>query len=180
MKTIKIALIISVTISLALQTAMKVWTLPEISDAAAGLAPFDLRLTGYSHEDAMRFLLAISPTGRNIYLGPQHLLDLIYPASLALSVGLAIYLLGPLTRVWRAIFALAVLPGMVFDYRENIWVTRLLKTNPADITAAMVESASSATVYKALFDTAALMLLISFILLWIFRRISHRRPAGSY
>ena len=139
----------------AADLAMILWTLPAIRAAAGGLPAFDLRPGGYSAEEARAFLSALSGAGRALYLGPQHLLDLAFPALLAATLVLAFRLLLPGGRLWIACSLLA-LAGMGADYLENVRVRAMLQVWPDPPDAAAIARASLATRAKFLLDGLAL------------------------
>ncbi len=114
-------------ITAALYIVMIAWSLPEVSKAAGGLAPFDIRPHGYSLEEAKAFVAALSPDGKAFYLDVQERLDLFYPALLSATLFFAIYLLVPAGwGAWRWVLALAAIPSAVFDYLENHAVAAML------------------------------------------------------
>lgn len=133
-------------VTLAVYAAMAGWTLPAIARDAAGLAPFDLRPTGYTVAEARAFLAALGDEGRALYLGPQHRLDLIYPALLAaVLIGAVRVLVAPF---WLQ-FGLCVLAlgGMTADYLENARVAVMLGGGP--VPDALILAANRATQVKA-------------------------------
>lgn len=140
---------------LGVYAVMLIWTLPAISAGAGGLAPFDLRLGGYSAEEARAFLAALSDDARALYLGPQQLLDLFYPALLAVVLGGAIWALVPWALL-RWVLLGAVLVGMAGDYVENARVAALLRYDGA-VPAEMVAAASRATLVKSAATTVAML-----------------------
>ena len=133
--------------ALAVYGVMVGWTLPAISRDAAGLAPFDMRPMGYSVAEARAFLAALGAEGRALYLGPQHALDLVYPALLAgVLIGAVRGLIGPLGLRWG--LGLLALGGMAADYLENTRVGAMLRHDRA-VSDAMIMAASHATQAKA-------------------------------
>ncbi|TNB48479.1 hypothetical protein FF124_09155 [Martelella lutilitoris] len=161
---------IAFAIAVCIYGAMTVWTLPAISQAAGGLMPFDMRPGGYSRGEAQAFLAALSPQGRAIYLGPQQRLDLVYPAALALTLGIALYLLAPFNRFWKGLLAMIPVLGMVFDYLENAAVRAMLLVGPSGLQPGQVETASLLTTAKVIFDSAGYGLVLVFLILWALRR----------
>jgi hypothetical protein len=122
-------------------------TLPAITRAAGGLMPFDLRPTGYSVDEARAFLGALSDSGRAVYLGPQHMLDLVYPALLAVVLIGAVRVL--FQGAWlRAGLSGIILAGMVADYVENAVVAQLLRSS-GEAPAGMIRLANGATMVKS-------------------------------
>lgn len=134
--------------------AMVVWSLPAVSAAAGGLAPFDLRLGGYSEEEARAFLTALTPEGRAFYTDVQHRLDLIYPPLLGLTLTLGFHLL--FAQPWNVILSLVSLSAVAADYLENFFVGEMLAVAPADLDTALIATASFWTLVKAGVSTAAM------------------------
>ena len=130
------------------------WTLPAISAAAGGLVPFDMRPGGYTGDEARQFLAALSAEGRAIYLGPQHKLDLVYPALLAVVLIGAARALVPARGLTQVLIA-AALVGAGADYLENARVAGLL-TYDGEVTDSMVAAASQATLIKSGATTLAM------------------------
>ncbi len=176
MKRIRMTAWIAFAIAACIYVTMSVWTLPAISQAAGGLPPFDMRPGGYSFAEAQAFLAALSTQGREIYLGPQQRLDLAYPAALALTLGLAIYLLAPLHRFWKGLLAMIPVLGMVFDYLENAAVRGMLFAGSSGLQPEQVGTASGFTTAKAIFDSAGYGLVVVFLTLWALRR--WRKPSA--
>lgn len=160
-----------VAVALADYFAMVFWSIPRISAEAGGLAVFDMRPGGYSFEEAKAFLAALSPEGAAFYTGVQHKLDAAYPALLALTLGWAIL---RLTHArwgrWRWLLAATALPGMVFDYLENLDVSAMLKLGPEGVTPQLVEAASRHSQLKAAATSVAMAVLLVLLALWTFRR----------
>lgn len=145
----------------AVYLAIVLWSLPEISAAAGGLVPFDLRPAGYSAAEARAFLGALSTEGRALYLGRQAALDLVYPALLAAVLVLAFrHLAASWGPAWRAVLVALPLAGAGFDYLENLRVRRLLIAGPAEATDAMIAAASLATVIKSVLSSLAFAALV--------------------
>lgn len=137
-----------VALTLAIYGAMVGWTLPGIMREAGGLTPFDLRPMGYTVEQARAFLAALGTKGRDLYLGPQHLLDLFYPPLLAAVLIGAVRALIPWLWLQLAL-ALLALGGMTADYVENTRVAAML-LHEGPVPAALVAQASWATQAKSL------------------------------
>jgi len=137
--------------------AMIFWTLPAISVGADGLVPFDLRPLGYSYEEAHAFLSALTPSARSIYLGPQRLLDMLFPGSIALTLCLAFNRLqsgsGSLIGMGLA------MGGVTADYFENMAVVKLLQ-NPGPPSVVLVDQANQWAVLKSVLLFLALVLLL--------------------
>ncbi len=138
---------------------MLVYSIPKLLSAADGLWPFDLRIMGYSVEDATQYVTTITPEGRLFYLEVQHMLDTFFPALFALTLMLTLYRLAP------KLPALYLFPvaGALFDYYENAAVAQILLTNAPD--RGLVEMASLLTGLK--FAAIAISLLA---ILWLWRK----------
>ena len=156
---------------------MLFWSLPVISAAAGGLAPFDMRPTGYTYEEARAFLAALPAAETDFYRNVQSsVLDTIYPGLLGFSLFLAIGLLARrLIGVWGWLLALIALPGSIFDYMENVNIRLMLFLGPDNITPGIVETASSRTTMKAMFTTGAMSVLLVLILVWAWNRFRPRK-----
>lgn len=170
MRRMRMTAWIAFAIAACIYGTMTVWTLPAISQAAGGLQPFDMRPGGYSFAEAQAFLAALSPQGRAIYLGPQQRLDLVYPAALALALGLSLYLLAPFNRFLKGLLAMIPVLGMVFDYLENATVRAMLLAGPSALQPEQAETASRLTTAKVAFDSAAYVLVVVFLIVWAIRR----------
>ena len=138
---------------------MLVYSGPKLLKAADGLWPFDMRIMGYSLEDATQYVTTITPEGRFFYLEVQQMLDTFFPALLALSLMITLYRLAPKLPV----LYLFPITGALFDYYENAAVAQILLTNAPD--KGLVEMASLLTGLK--FAAIALSLLA---ILWFWRK----------
>ena len=157
--------------TLTIYAVMLVWSMPFITGEADGQTVFDMRPGGYTFEEARTFLRALSPEGAEFYAAVQHRLDTAYPALLALTLGWSIHLLTP--KGWgvaRLVLPAIALPGMVFDYWENIDVAGMLKAGPDGVTPAMVAAASFHSQVKAASTTVAMSLLLILLMVWATRR----------
>jgi hypothetical protein len=160
-----------VAITLGVYATMVLWSIPVLSQDAAGLAIFDMRPGGYSFEEARAFLAALSPEGVGFYESVQHRLDALYPALLATTLGWSILRLSPASwGIWRWVLAATALPGMVFDYWENADVSTMLDLGPNGITPAIVEAASLHSRIKAGASTLAMTILLVLLAIWLVRR----------
>jgi hypothetical protein len=147
---------------------MVIWTLPAITAAAGGLAPFDLRPLGYDFGEAQAFLRALPQEGKELYLNAQQGLDIAYPALLTLVLGLGIAIMfPPKFGSWKWLLALTSVPGSLFDYRENMLVRRILNSPPDALDSALVAAASSATVLKSVFTAISMSVLLVLCILWV-------------
>lgn len=181
MPRLKSAFWIIFAVTMGIYATMLAWSLPRISTAANGLAPFDMRPTGYSFDEAQTFLAALPPETTAFYRDIQlAMLDLVYPALLGVTLFLAIGLLLP--QSWKAarwILPLIAIPGSVFDYLENRMITTMLNLGPNGISPEIVATASDYTLRKAQFTTIGMSVLIFLLAIWLWRKISARSRKGS-
>lgn len=153
-------------VTLAVYGVMLAWSLPTVSDAAGGLAPFDMRPSGYSFAEAQELLTALPPEGVRFYREVQQTLDLFYPVLLALTLFFANAALAPkLLGLWRWVLASLSWPVAVFDYLENQAVGSLLAVGASGLTPEMVASASRWTVLKSSATTLAIAILLAWLCL---------------
>jgi len=138
---------------------MLVFSTPKLLTAADGLWPFDMRIMGYSLEEATQYVTTITPEGRLFYLEVQQMLDTFFPALLGISLMLTLYRLAPKLPV----MFLFPVSGALFDYYENASIAQILLTNAPD--QGLVEVASLLTGLK--FASIAISLLA---ILWFWRK----------
>jgi hypothetical protein len=163
------------TAAMAIYIAMILWSLPVITEAAGGLAPFDMRPFGYTLADAQAFLAAIDPETVKFYRNVQLTLDIFYPALITISLVLGIYLLLPARfGAWRWVIAALPLPIALFDYLENNLIGVMLASRPEIVSADLVGAASRWTMLKSSFTTASMLLLVALSLWWLVLRIQRR------
>jgi len=164
-----------VAVTLAVYLAMLIWTLPAISAAAGGLAPFDLRPTGYSFEDAQAFLVALPSDSVKFYQNTQHRLDAIFPALVGAVLAIGLW---QLSRAWsvkvRLLLVMFPLAGAVSDYLENSAVAKMLVAGGDLITPEMVELSSNWTVLKSVANSFSMISLLGFLLVVLSRAMKNR------
>jgi len=166
-------------LAMAVYVVMVAWSLPTVSAAAGGLAPFDLRPGGYTFEEAREFLRALSPAGKAHYLYVQHPLDYVYPPLITATLYLGIALLTPdAAGRWRWVIGVVALPIVAFDYLENLAVARLLQLGADRATPTAVATASRWTLLKSGFSTVAMTLLLALLIAWVVRSLRAKRSAG--
>jgi len=165
-KRIKTAYWLCFAAALGVYAAMVTWTLPGIADAAGGLTPFDMRPFGYSHEEALAFLSALTDEGRRLYTGPQKMLDAVYPALLAIVLAGAVKHLFP-RGVLSSIMMACVAGGMAADYLENLRVAEMMAgdNSPDAITAA-----ARATVLKSVLTGVAMIVILGRLIHSVWRK----------
>ena len=154
--------------TLAVYFTMLTWTLPGISADAGGLIPFDMRPMGYTPDEARSFLAALGDKGRALYLGPQHLLDLLYPLLLCIVLAGAVSALITNWKLRGVLFA-AILGGMLADYCENIFVAMMLN-HPGVIPDHMATNANLATVLKSGLTGVAMVAVLGALILAAMKR----------
>lgn len=150
--------------------AMLLYTVPRLMAGARGLPMFDMRPLGYTHDEAVAYLRALTPETRQFYLTVQHGIDTPFPILLAVATALAIaYLTRPgeprmvvMPAGLRKFLLFAVCPLMaVFDLAENSAVAAMLRTEPERVSEDMVALASALTLAKSLTVTAGLTSLLA-------------------
>src|SRR5258708_2531913 len=96
------AVVVVLVGSVAIWAVMVFGTLAHLRDLAHGLAPFDARPSGYGPEEAEALLNALGEAGRSYYADVQLRIDTVYPATYALSRGLALWWLTMPGRLGEA------------------------------------------------------------------------------
>ena len=149
---------------------------PRLDAAAGGLPVFDLRIGGYTFEEAKTYLAALTPEGRDIYLGPVRLIDTIFPGLLAATLYCALVVL---LRPWlgsnaRFVAILPIVPA-IFDWLENAAVAAMLRAGADGVTPEMVETASRWTVVKWWTDIPVLLATLVLALVAAWRRWGRSR-----
>lgn len=155
-------------VALALWALLVTVTGPAITKAAGGLAPFDLRITGYDLTQAQAFLSRISGPGRDLYLEAQLRLDTFFPVVLGLFLTWSFVVLYP--RLPATVLAVIAMAGAAADLVENARIATMLRAD--EVTAAMVAAASQATVTKWALDGLALAAFALGLGLALYRRFA--------
>lgn len=180
--------VVLLLISLALWATMVFGTLAHLSGVADGAQPFDVRPLGYSVGEARALLTMLGDAGRAYYADVQLALDTVYPATYALSRGLAIWWLtmpgrarpAPIPNALRLALLVAPLAAMGFDYRENFLIAKMLAEG-ASVSDELVRAASSATQIKsvaaALSELTMIVLAIAAFIRW--RRASFQQKSSA-
>jgi hypothetical protein len=142
---------------------MNLWTAPRIEELAGGLRLPEMRLTGYSFEEAQDFVEAIGDEGARLYLEVQLWLDMAFPPLLGavLFLGYRWLFPGPPGRVIGTIS----LGSIVIDYLENAAVAAMLRAGADGMTPQMAATANFWTTTKwSLALVGAVTLLIGIAL----------------
>lgn len=127
-----------------------------LQELAHGVQIFDLRFTGYDHEDAVAILTALGDEGNRYYRNVQLVVDFLFPPLFFLAVSSAfLYFSKPYARfslplpegIRLVVVALALI-GCVCDLGENLSVMAML-LGDGDPTTSLVNLGSAFTVVKA-------------------------------
>lgn len=137
-----------------------------------GLAPFDSRFTGYSAEEARKYMAALARVqGTETYLGVFRALDTVFPVLLALTFLGAIWVnTGALGLPWRVLLVAAPALYLYTDLFENARVAQMLVAGP-DVASGLVRKASTLTQVKWICVAASLATIVA---AW-----GHRRVKGE-
>ncbi|MGI3166484.1 hypothetical protein [Pseudooceanicola sp. 200-1SW] len=159
--------------SAALFAAMHIWTIPHLYGAT--MPPFDMRPFGYSVRDALGYVALLSDDQRALYLGPQHLMDLIYPALLAgaFAAGFRAQLAGR----WLHLALIPVATGLLADYAENLMVRLALSAEWPS--RALLQALQAATVTKTLSVTVSALVMTALLIRAGARALRHARPSAD-
>mgnify|MGYP000114921762 CR=1 FL=1 len=138
---------------------MLLWTVPIIQAGSDGAPLLDFQSKDTPVTDVQSYLIGMHQVARSAYLGPQRLLDTVFPVSLALALSLAIVLsLKP--RIGRLSYVAAVVPLLYLyvDLLENATVAGLLRA--ADPLPQSIQSVQVYTELKFLLLLAAGLILL--------------------
>ena len=146
---------------------MLLYTIPQVSAYAQGIAIFDLLPSGYSFEYAIKLLDALGSEGREVYLYRQLPLDFIYPGLFAISCCLLLSWIFLKTQKTNSkIFYLCSIPiaAGLFDYFENVLIINILTSYP-NVSEFVVSFASVITITKSSITMIFFLILIIGVLL---------------
>ena len=153
---------------------MVFWATPALEQISP-LPIFDTRITGYSLDQARLFLESLGPQGIDLYTNLLQKLDIPFPALLASSIGLALFILTPKRwGRWRIALLLLPLLGMICDYLENNLILIMLEAGPTHITENIVDWASKSTILKFQFNGIAVFALILLIGTSVYKKHSRK------
>ena len=125
---------------------MNLWTAPRIEELASGARLLEMRLTGYSFDDARNFVAAIGNEGARLYLDVQLWLDMAFPPLLGAVLFLGYRWLFP--GLPGRIIGTISLGSIVVDYLENAAVAAMLRAGADDLTPQMAATANFWTTTK--------------------------------
>lgn len=137
-------------------------------EAVSGLAPLDLRPSGYNSQEVAALFNRLGEDGRRYYLTRQLPLDTLYPALLALTLVYTIRWIGlriSNTKLVRIGIILSV-GAALFDYCENLGIAIMILSWPS-LSELLVRLTSTASITKSVLTVAALLLLILMVIIWI-------------
>lgn len=138
---------------------MNLWTAPRIEDLAGGSRLLEMRLTGYSFDDARGFVAAIGEEGARLYLDVQLWLDTVFPPLLGAVLFLGYRWLFP--GLPGRIIGTISLGSVVVDYLENAAVAAMLRAGADGMTSQMAATANFWTTTKwSLAFVGAMTLLV--------------------
>ena len=145
---------------------------------SGGLTSLDMRIAGFTPDDAMAWLTALGRRGGEIIIVWHYLtLDLVFPALLSLTLVSLIITFGRRLSTFRAmptqvqaLFSLVlVLPYTVADYAQNLVIARLL----SDFQSANPDSLAFASLLTV---TKFALLAIPAFVIAAFALAGQRRP----
>lgn len=168
----RLFLALCLAVTLGLYGVMVFWGLPRLLEEAQGLQPFDVRMFGYSGEEARTYLSALSDEGRVFYRDVIGRLDGVFPPLLALSLILCFLRLA--SRRPAALLSAVAIAAAVLDLLENAGVARMLETDVASVTDAMVAHISRLTQLKWAADGVTLAALAALLARAVARRLQNR------
>jgi prepilin signal peptidase PulO-like enzyme (type II secretory pathway) len=160
-----------VTALVASWLSMNLWTAPRLEELAGGLRLLEMRIAGYSLDDAQNFIAAIGDEGTALYLDRQLPLDTVFPPLLA----------AVLFLFYRWLFrgkaaltiGVAALTTVVVDYLENAAVAAMLRAGADGLTPELAASAHRWTTTKWSLSLIGLVALVLGLVL----RLRHRWTA---
>lgn len=142
---------------------MNLWTAPRIEQLAGGSRLLEMRLTGYSFEDARGFVAAIGDEGAKLYLDVQLWLDMAFPPLLGAVLFLGYQWLFP--GLPGRVIGTISLGSILVDYLENAAVAAMLRAGADGMTPQMAATANFWTTTKwGLAFVGAVTLLIGIAL----------------
>lgn len=147
-------------VAAAFYAIMVLVTLKEL-ESLSGVAPFDMRPTGYSYEDAQLLLQGLGEAGRHYYLTNQIPLDIVFPAAFALFLTNAFLWCRSILTAGRWIgigIGLSWLAAAA-DYLENTGITAMLVLWPK-VPGSLVSATSAASIMKAGATTCAIIIML--------------------
>lgn len=121
-----------------------------------GLTPLEVRIAGYTVEEAQQYLDVLTPRGVELLLGPIAIIDSIFPPLMSLFLGSLLWRVAPR---WMIILPIG---SLIAEFWENSLVHEMAKTKDGTIGAL----ASNVTQAKFGFIFASLAMIV---LMYFFR-----------
>jgi len=139
-----------------------VWILIfQIKPHAGGNLPLDLRLLGYTPDDARAFLHHLDPMGRIIYQNQVRWVDTVFPVLLAFVLGRLTFLTSSQFHLWSRVVLLVPVAGyVVMDLCENALIQELLRSGMVDFSQETARLASQFTTTKFVLLSVSIALVL--------------------
>lgn len=139
-----------------------VWMLVfQVKPHAGGNLPLDLRLLGYTPDDARAFLQHLDPMGRMIYQNQVRWVDTVFPVLLAFVLGRMTFLTSFQFHLWSRVVLLVPVAGyVVMDLCENALIQELLRSEMADFSQETANLASQFTTTKFVLLSVSVALVL--------------------
>lgn len=147
----------------------------QVKPHAGGAMPLDMRVFGYSADEAFGFLENLDPVGRAVYLNQVHWVDMIFPVLLTLFLGRWTFLGSRNLHLWSRVVLLVPIAGyLVMDLCENALVHELLLAGASEFheATALLASRFTSTKFVLLFVSLGYLAVMSL------RNVATRRPFG--
>jgi hypothetical protein len=159
---------------------------PRLMELSGDVAIFDVRFTGYGHDDAVAILTALGEEGRRYYRNVQLIVDFLFPPLLFLAVASAFLYFSrsfgrfslPLPEGFRLMVVALALIGGVCDLGENLSVLAML-LGDGEPTEALVNLGSMFTMVKSAALTLAIAATAVTIVLALIRGLFSRQARAA-
>lgn len=163
-KVNKVHIIISAVLSIIMLGIMDSYSLPLIAKQAGGIAAFDLQTFGYSKDTALKFLSALSESGKELFLNFQ------LPLDFAFAFVYTFLFLALIIRLNKNGYKLAFAPVILFilDIAENTLSVIFLRLK--DFPLFLLSVGSAVTLTKNIFTLICSVIIIVFIIIKIKNR----------
>lgn len=147
---------ISGALAVVICAVMNCYLIPQIEASTQGIRCFDMNATGYTFEQAQRFLTLLSDEGRDVYLHSQLPLDFVYPVAYGVFF---VLLIAALCGKFSVVCFFPILLA-VCDYCENICTIQMLRAE--SLSQSLASFASFMTVCKSalMYVTFAVIVLL--------------------
>jgi hypothetical protein len=147
----------------------------QVKPHAGGAMPLDLRVFGYSTDEAFGFLNALDPIGRAVYLNQVQWIDMVFPVLLTVALGRWTFLGSRNLHLWSRVVLLVPIAGyLVMDLCENALVHELLLAGSEGFIEATALLASRFTSTKFVL----LFVSVGYLIVMRLRNAAAKRPLG--